>query len=195
MRDPRRRYERWLRVYPRTYRSVRGEEILATLLDASSEQVRPAFGDLLRIVAHAMRVRVRLCAGRPVRRSLPQPVRLVTWLLVGVAVFDWYNALVTHSGPRDPGSPLRGIAAGFLFFVLNVLLQTRRRLLYVLVIGVFLTLLAMVLVATGPTGIGVVFDVPYILFVVLLIVGWHPYMVAIRDCASPSKEVGRVERR
>ena len=45
------------------------------------------------------------------------------------------------------------------------------------------------------TSEGVVFDVPYILFVVLLIVGWHPYMVAIADGASSAKEVGRVERR
>jgi len=182
-------------MYPKTYRSLRGDEILATLLDSTSEQDRGATRDLLHIVAHAMRVRLRLTTEGPGRRcNLPQPVRLVTWLLVGMAVVVWYGAIFTHNGPKNPGLNLRGIVDGFVFVVLALLIQVRRRLLYILVIGTLVAFLAAGLLATGPSGAGFIIEVPYALLIVLLIAGWHRFMKAIEDIAPPKPE-GRLGTR
>ena len=86
MKDSNRRQKALLRLYPKSYRNDRGDEILGTLYEASSQHHRVGAMDLLYIVTHALRVRVRFLINGHGGGRLPQPVRLVTWLLDGLAV-------------------------------------------------------------------------------------------------------------
>ena len=126
MTDPKRRYQRWLRVYPKEYRSLRGDEILATLLD-STDHDHPKIMDLFHIVVHTIRVRLSSISKGPVKRPLPQPVRLLTWILVGLAVVNWANAILNaalgQSHPKEPSMQPRVIVTGFVLLGLNLLLQ------------------------------------------------------------------------
>lgn len=181
MRDPLRRYRRWLRAYPEAYRSARGEEILSTLLDACSEHGRASMVDLAYIWAHGGRVRLRMARQRWARRPpMPQPARLVTWLLVGAAVVAWYDALSSHNGPRNPGVHTRGIVGGVVFVALNLLLQARRRFLYGLVTAALVAFLALAIAGGGPTT-GFLVGAPYVLLVGLLLAGWRRYTAVVRD--------------
>jgi hypothetical protein len=189
MKDPERRYQMWLRVYPRQYRTVRGEEILSTLLDAT-DRGRPAAGDLLYIVVHAIRVRISQMVRGPVRRPLPQPIRLVTWFLVGSAVSSWVNAILDRGYPKHPGGGPGPIVAGFIFLGLNFLLQARRRFLFFSVTGVLVAFIASILAQSRPIYGGLILAGPYLLFVVLLLVGWKRYMTAVRR-DEPLAEIRR----
>lgn len=189
MTDPERRYQRWLRLYPKEYRSVRGDEMLATLLD-STEHDHPKIVDLLHIIVHAARVRLSVVGKGPVRRPLPQPVRLATWILVGLAVVNWANAILNaaldHSHPKEPSMQPWVIVTGFVLLGLNLLLQARRRLLYMIVIAVLVAFIATGLMATGLSGAALVIEVPYLLLVLLLAAGWRRYMAAISSKETPA---------
>ena len=178
MNDTKRRYQRWLRVYPKAYRTIRGEEILSTLLD-STDRGRLSARDLLYLLAHAIRVRISQMMRGPGRQPLPQPVRLVTWILVGSAAIDWANPLFEHGYPKHPGVGPGPVVAGFIFLGLNFLLQARRRILFMLVLGVLVAFIALILVHARPTYGGLILASPYLLFVALLVVGWKRYMRAI----------------
>jgi hypothetical protein len=178
MTDRQRRYRMWLRVYPEAYRTVRGEEILATLLD-STDHGRPAVRDLLLLLAHGTRVRIGLIGKGPGRRPLPQPVRLVTWILVGFAASTWLNAILDHGYPKHPGVGPGAVVSGFILLGLNFALQSRRRLLYLLVIGVFVAFIASTLVQSRPVYGGLVLCAPYVVLALLLIAGWSRYMAAL----------------
>jgi hypothetical protein len=59
------RYARLLKVYPKRYRDERGEEILATLLDASPEGTGgPPFRDVFDVVCHGIQRRLGLTSER-----------------------------------------------------------------------------------------------------------------------------------
>jgi hypothetical protein len=180
MKDPERRDQLWLRLYPKSYRTARGGEILSTLLDATDRD-RPSPRDLLSIVPHAVKVRVSLIAKGPRRRPLPQPVRLVTWILVGMAASSWVNAILDHGYPKSPGPHPQPslIVTGFIFLGLNFLLQARRRMLFLLVIGVFVLFITSTVIDTRPAYAGLILTSPYVLFVLLLLGGWKRYMTAI----------------
>ncbi|HXQ60510.1 MAG TPA: hypothetical protein VN799_10430 [Acidimicrobiales bacterium] len=182
MSDPGRRYRRWLRLYPEPYRTARGEEILSTLLDSAGGG-GPAWRDLLTLVLHAARVRIGLILRRPGRPPLPQPVRLVTWLLVGSAAAAWANAVFDRGYPMHRGPGPGPIVAGFIFLGLNFLLQARRRWLFMLVIGVFGLFTASILVDTRSIVAGLVLASPYVLCALLLIAGRKRYMRAISASA------------
>jgi hypothetical protein len=174
-----RRYETLLRLYPKSYRSVRGDEMLGTLLEATTQGRRLGVADLLYMVVHALRVRLRLIVSGPTRGPLPQPVRLVTWILNGLAVVVWTGVITSHPGPKNPGVPWQGIVAGFVFVCLSVLLVLRRRAIYLLVIGVLLSFVCSIVVASGPS-VGAIMAVPYSLLVALLVIGWHRYAAPLR---------------
>jgi hypothetical protein len=182
---PERRYRMWLRVYPEAYRTVRGEEILSTLLD-SSEHGRPATRDLLYLVAHGLRVRIGLIGKGPVKPPLPQPVRLVTWILVGCAAGTWLNAILDHGYPKHAGIGPGPVVSGFILLGLNLLLQARRRMLYMLVIGAFALFITSILVQARPIYGGLALSGPYLVLTLLLLVGWKRAMadVAARQRSS-----------
>ena len=57
-------YRRLLRVYPRSWREERGEELLAVLLEwAPDHQLRPSVGDALNLVANGLRARLASVIG------------------------------------------------------------------------------------------------------------------------------------
>jgi hypothetical protein len=185
MKDPDRRDRMWMRVYPKAYRKARGAEILSTLLDAT-DRGRPAARDLLAIVVHAVKVRIGMVTRGPGRRPLPQPVRFVTWILVGLAVSNWVNEVLDRGYPKHPG-PTSPMVAGFIFLGLNFLLQARRRMLFMLVIGVFATFIASTVIQARPAYAGLIVASPYVLFVLLLVVGWKRFMTAIVRTNRPSR--------
>jgi hypothetical protein len=186
MNDPTRRFPMWLKVYPKAYRDVRGIEILSTLLDATDGN-RPALRDLFPIVVHALKVRIRQFVKGPGRRPLPQPVRFVTWILVGSAASAWANAILDHGYPKHPGPSPNLIVTGFILLGLNFLLQARRRLLFVGVIGVLGVFVWSIVTQARPIYGGAILAAPYSLLVLLLIIGWKRYMTAIANDHIPSQ--------
>jgi len=102
MNDRERRYSRLLWVYPARYRSERGDEILATLLEASSDG-RIAFArDTVDIVMHGTQVRLGLSADRFAGRVLTLAalpgLMMAAALSIVMFVFGELLPIVTH-GP------------------------------------------------------------------------------------------------
>jgi hypothetical protein len=58
------------------------------------------------------------------------------------------------------------------------------------VVGVLVAFIASILVQSGPIYGGLIFAGPYLLFVVLLLVGWKRYMTAVRG-DEPLAEIRR----
>jgi hypothetical protein len=173
------RYKAVLRLYPKSYRKDRGDEILGTLCEASSLHRRVDAMDLLYIATHALRVRVRFLLNRLEGGPLPQPVRFVTWLLDGLAVVFVIGAVFAHHGPENPGFHWQELLAGLAFFTLSLMLQARRRSLYVLVIGVLTIFACSIVVDSGP-DLGAVLSAPFVIFAVLLAIGWSRYRATIK---------------
>jgi hypothetical protein len=185
------RYRRWLRLYPRAYRTDRGEEILGTLVESSSDHHRLALGDLAYLVAHAARVRLRLIARRPAPAPLPQPARVVMWILIGLGIMDLFDGVVLdRGGPKNPGPDVRGIAAGLVFLVLAVFLAARRRSLYATVIGVLLLFVGSAVVETDQLIGALILASPLVVLLLLLLVGWRRYMAALAK-DLPAGQPGR----
>jgi hypothetical protein len=178
MKDPDVRYRRWLRLYPKSYRSVRGQEILGTLLDSSDEN-GPTFRDLLHLGAHAFRVRLTLLRNRPPRGPLPQPARVVSWILTIFAAMDLITGLfLSHGGPKNPGPDVREIVGGCILAALALLLWARRPAFYSLVIAVLaLTVLSSVLQADEPVP-GLVLAAPQLVLALVLLAGWNRFKKA-----------------
>jgi hypothetical protein len=180
MSDPSRRCRRWLRAYPAAYRREKGDEILATLLDASTEQ-GPGILDLLFVAAHASRVRLRILAERWTgRTALPQPVRLATWILVGAAVAAWYDSLSVDNGPRNPGLHFRGVGFGFVLILVHALIQARRRLTYAMAIAVPAGFETVMILESPDPGTGALLGLPFAVVALLLLAGWRRYAAAVR---------------
>jgi hypothetical protein len=179
MKDSNRRFETVLRLYPRSYRNDRGDEILGTLYEASSQHRRVGAVDLLYIAAHALRVRVRFLVNRLGGGPLPQPIRFVTWILDGLAVIFVVGAVFAHHGPKNPGFHWQELLVGLAFFALSLMLQARRRSLYVLVIGVLTIFACSIVVESGP-DFGAVLSAPFVMFAFLLAISWPRYKATIK---------------
>jgi hypothetical protein len=190
-----RRYQRWLRLYPKGYRTERGEEILGTLVESSSDHHRLAVGDLAYLMAHAVRVRLRIIVRRPAPAPLPQPARLVMWIFIGLAVMNLFDGVVLNrGGPRNPGPDVRAIVAGLVFFLLAAFLAARRRNLYATVIGVLLVLVGSAVVETDQLIGALILASPLVVLLLVLVVGWRRYMGALpKDL--PAAQPGRTPSR
>jgi hypothetical protein len=189
-----RRYQRWLRLYPKAYRTDRGEEILGTLVESSSDHHRLAVGDLAYLMAHAVQVRLRLLVRRPAPAPLPQPARLVMWIFIGLAIMNLFDGVVLdRGGPKDPGPDVRAIVAGLVFLLLAVLLAARRPSLYATVIGVLLVLVGSAAVDTNQLIGVLILASPLVVLLLLLLVGWRRYMAALPkdvSAAQPDRPPG-----
>jgi hypothetical protein len=189
MKDPARRYQTLLRIYPKEYRSVRGDEILTTLLDADERRLTPS--ELFYLLVHAARVRTRRIVLGPRGRPLPQPVRFVTWVLVTLVTWNWVTAIVNligHQAHNDiPPGP---VVAGCVFFGLNVLIQARRRFLYGLAIAVIASFVVSGLIQ-ARWSVGSLVEIPYTLLALLLLIGWQRCMVAV---AQDRQSIGDSQR-
>jgi hypothetical protein len=179
MRNRERCYKAWLHLYPKSYRSVRGDEILGTLLDATGPQHSLAVGDVLYIMVHALRVRLRLMVGGTGKGRLPQPIRLVTWIFNVLAVFALIETILARHGPKNPGVNWSGIVAVFVFIGLSLMVLSRRRFLYLLVIAVLLTFVGSIVVLSGAS-VGAIVALPFAVLALLLGLGWHRYGAGFR---------------
>jgi hypothetical protein len=173
-----------LRLYPKSYRYDRGDEILGTLYEASLHQ-QGGVGtvDLLSIATHALRVRVRFWADDLAGRPMPQPVRFVTWLLDGLAAVLVIGAIFAHHGPENSGYHWQELLAGLTFFALSLMLLARRRSFYITVIGVLTIFAGAIVVDSGP-DFGAVLSAPFVIFTLLLMIGWPRYRTAIKTRSS-----------
>ena len=157
---------------------MRGDEIFATLLDAAEERGLTS-GEVLYVLVHALRVWTRRIVLGPRGRPLPQPVRFVTWVLISLCTWNWLGAILDGIGHRAQSDiPPGPLAAGFVFFGLNVLIQSRRRSSYVLVIAVMASFVVSGLVQT-QWSVGTIVEIPYTVFVLLLVIGWKRYVALI----------------
>jgi hypothetical protein len=89
--DPRaRRYQRLLFCYPRSYRQARGDELVATLLDAAPPlRTRPSLREAGNLIGHGLRCRL----GRPTSRSV------VVWATLAATICGLFIAsLATRLG-------------------------------------------------------------------------------------------------
>ncbi|BCJ76580.1 hypothetical protein CS0771_61240 [Catellatospora sp. IY07-71] len=106
-----RRYRRLLLGYPRAYRRERGEELLATLLEAAPPgRTRPAAREAANLIGHGLRARL----GRPRSRSV------VTWAVFTAVICGLFTAaLATRlAWETSPPMPDRAEAAAILAEVL-----------------------------------------------------------------------------
>jgi hypothetical protein len=172
-----RRYRRWLWAYPKEYRDVRGEEILSTLLDASSRGVRYLPWDFLQIVAHGTHLRLQLAAKRFGRGTLPRSVRGAIACLLFVAVLNLLASVTAHNGPKNPGDHIGNVGVGVVLIGLCGLLNTWSRLVYAAVMGALVVLMSTNFVGSyAMSEVNVV--VPLVVLVVplvLLAIGWRRY--------------------
>lgn len=103
--------------------------------------------------------------------ALSLSVRIVTWLLVALAVLNWLRALV---GPRVVVIVVLTIGA-FVNLGLVALLRSRRRSGYIMTIALLVVFDAIGF-ATVPPAQAVVGGAANLLFLVLLVIGWRGYM-------------------
>jgi hypothetical protein len=174
-----RRQKAVLRLYPKGYRSDRGDEILGTLSEASSQHRRVSALDLLYIAIHALRVRARFLVNGYEGGRLPQPVRFVTWLLDGLAVVFVFGAVFAHHGPKNSGFHWQVLLTGLAFFAVSLMLVARRRSLYLVAIGVLMIFACSIVVDSGP-DFGAILSAPFVALVLLLAVGWRRYRATIK---------------
>jgi hypothetical protein len=177
-----RRYRRWLNLYPKEYRDARGEEILATLLEAASDHGRLSPADLLHITWHGAWVRSclivrRLCAGR-----LPRSVYVTTLFMAILAAINLMSAAFSHNGPKNQSSHLDNIIVGLVFVGLVLVLRTWSGRLYPAVIGALV-----VVVATSFATIDLLIDACAVVPLALLVIGRKRYMEAIPEVDLPQE--------
>ncbi|GAA1612873.1 hypothetical protein [Catellatospora bangladeshensis] len=97
-----RRYRLLLRCYPRSYRDVREDELLATLLDlAPPGRTRPTVGDVADLVEGGLRTRLGLATVDGLADGLTRAAPVALALAGGLSAFLW--ARVEPLGPPTLG--------------------------------------------------------------------------------------------
>ncbi|WP_432838959.1 hypothetical protein [Dactylosporangium sp. CA-092794] len=92
-----RRYRRLMLTYPRAYRRARGDELLATLLEAAPpERARPTVREAADLLRHGLRARL----GRPASRSV------VTWALLTALISGLFGAAFATRAGWETARPL-----------------------------------------------------------------------------------------
>lgn len=174
MNQPEQRYRRWLRLYPKAYRHDRGEEILATLIEASSERGRLSSTDLLYLTLHGIGVRWRSIAGRWRTGRLPRSVYVATLIIALLAAINLLGAAFSQNGPKNQSSHLDNVVVGLVFVGLDLALWMWKRPLYPLVLGALA-----VLTATAVVTVDLLVDSCAVLPLVLLIIGRKRYLTQL----------------
>jgi hypothetical protein len=95
MRSPEERVRRWLRLYPRSYREHRGEELIGTLLDISGGSSHLRGNEVMSVVWHAARGRLR--------HSRPLSAAVVLALVAAGATYTYQEV---HSSPASYSASL-----------------------------------------------------------------------------------------
>jgi hypothetical protein len=96
MNDRARRYAKLLWAYPKLYRRERGDEIVGTLLEASTKHGdRPAVRDVIDLATHGVKLRFTLIGDRIVRPVLAWLFAFVTCIVAVGLLFVFVDLLVT----------------------------------------------------------------------------------------------------
>jgi hypothetical protein len=161
-------------LYPKAYRHDRGEEILATLLEASSERGRLSSADLLYLTLHGVGVRWRSVAGRWRAGRLPRSVYVATLFIALLASINLLGAAFSQNGPKNPSSHLDNVVVGLVFVGLDLALWMWKRSLYPLVVGALA-----VLTATSVVTVDLLVDSCAVIPLVLLIIGRKQYLAQL----------------
>jgi hypothetical protein len=161
-------------LYPKAYRRHRGEEILATLLDASSERGRLSPADLLYLTVHGVGVRWRLIAGRWRTGKLPRSVYVATLFIALLASINLLGAAFSHNGPKNQSSHLDNVLVGLVFVGLDLALWMWKRPLYPVVIGALV-----VLTATSLVTVDLLVDSSAVIPLALLVIGRQRYLAQL----------------
>src|SRR5688500_2615879 len=102
-----RRYRRLLVAYPHAYRTQRGDELVATLVDVAEPGRRmPRLGDSVDLIASGLRRRLGTAtiAGFDAGLGIAAPVALA--LAAGIALFAWWRVEPIAGGAgRYGGAP------------------------------------------------------------------------------------------
>lgn len=109
-----RRYRHLLLAYPADYRASRGDEIVATLLDAARpNQTVPTPADVADIVGHAIRKRLSIF-DFPLGSTLAAPWALA--LAAGISAFAWWRVepAIPTTGPLAYAAWLAAVAGWVL---------------------------------------------------------------------------------
>jgi hypothetical protein len=94
-----RRYRRLLCCYPRAYRRTRGDELVATLLEAAPPgRTRPTAREAADLLRHGLRARL----GRPASRSV------VAWALLAAVIGGLFGAAFASRAGWETARPLPG---------------------------------------------------------------------------------------
>lgn len=97
----RRRYRRLLLCYPRAYRRARGDELLATLLEAAPPgRTRPTPREAVDLIRHGLRARL----GRPASRSV------VAWAVLATVISGLFGAAFGTRAGWQTARPLPSAA-------------------------------------------------------------------------------------
>jgi hypothetical protein len=125
-------YQRLLQIYPTEYRRQRGDEILATLLESAEEgRTRPAWGDTVDLVGHALRLRLAIGDQQPLGRLFglvgPGQLFLASLMSVIAIVFGEWGPFARwpwvppgHMGPFFTAGPIvyfAWVAAGLSLLI------------------------------------------------------------------------------
>ena len=70
------------------------------------------------------------------------------------------------------------LLAGLAFFAVSLMLVARRRSLYMLAVGVLMIFACFIVVDSGP-DFGAILSAPFVVFALLLAIGWPRYRAAI----------------
>lgn len=104
-----RRYERLLVAYPPPYRSARGEEIVATLLEAAEPGQRiPRAADVADLVAGGLRQRLGVAAIAGFCGGLVTAAPIAVAFAAGISAFAWWRLEPVAATVHIGGSPLFG---------------------------------------------------------------------------------------
>jgi hypothetical protein len=105
MTDPERRIQRLLRLYPAAYRAQRGEEIIATVLDAGDARGRVSRRDLVDVAAHGIQMRLGLTPDRFGGRVMDEAALpgLAMGAALSVFLFIWGDWLPLADTPWQLG--------------------------------------------------------------------------------------------
>ncbi|HEY7222347.1 MAG TPA: hypothetical protein VH561_01845 [Micromonosporaceae bacterium] len=96
-------------AYPAQYRAVRGDEIVATMLDAIPAGGRPTLADELDVVAAGLRRRLGTARIDGLDGGLRQAAPVALTLAAGISAFAWWRVEPVSFGSYMGGAALFGV--------------------------------------------------------------------------------------
>ncbi|WP_433013118.1 hypothetical protein [Kribbella sp. CA-294648] len=117
-------YRAVLKCYPRWWRDQHGDEVLGVLLDSADARGRTDLGDLLNLVAHAVRLRLNSSGPPTLVQGIRNRVSVIAVTLVAAISVNFL--IFGEWAPWDPGtsmvvSPIGNLTTGLICYVAGLL--------------------------------------------------------------------------